>query len=161
MEIERKFLVTEPPRSLEAAPSVAILQGYLATGPDGEVRLRGAREVFTLTVKSGAGLVREERETPLTREQFDILWPATTGRRLEKRRYLVAADPLTYEIDVYDGALAGLTIAEVEFPGLDEALAFTPPDWFGAEVTEDVTYTNASLAMHGVPRTRPGAGEAE
>lgn len=161
MEIERKFLVTEPPQALREAPSTAIRQGYITTGSDAEVRLRDADGEFTLTVKSGAGIVREEREVTLGRVQFDALWPATTGRRLEKRRYLLAADRLTYEVDVYEGALAGLVIAEVEFPGLDEAREFAPPGWFGAEVTEDAAYTNASLALRGLSGITPtGAGEA-
>lgn len=152
MEIERKFLVTAPPDGLRTAPSVGVRQGYVTTGPDGEVRLRDTDGSCTLTMKSGSGMVREEREISLDREQFDALWPATSGRRLEKRRYLMAADPLTYEVDVYEGSLAGLIVAEVEFPGIDEARGFTPPEWFGTEVTEDVAFTNASLALNGVPR---------
>lgn len=159
MEIERKFLVTEPPHALRSAPSAAIRQGYITTDSDAEVRLRDADGECTLTVKSGAGIAREEREVTLGRDQFDALWPATNGRRLEKRRYLMPADGLTYEVDVYEGALASLMIAEVEFPGLEEAREFTPPDWFGAEVTEDVVYTNASLALQGLPGARL-AGDA-
>ncbi len=161
MEIERKFLVTEPPCALREAPSVFIRQGYITTSAEGEVRLRDAQGTQTLTAKSGAGIAREEREITLDRAQFEALWPATADRRLEKRRYLVAADRLTYEVDVYEGVLTGLIVAEVEFGGLDEAREFVPPGWFGAEVTEDAAYTNASLALYGAPRTGAAdAGEA-
>jgi CYTH domain-containing protein len=156
MEIERKFLVTTPPAGLRTAPSVAIRQGYITTGLDGEVRLRDADGICTLTVKSGSGIVREEREIPIDREQFDALWPATAGRRLEKRRYLLTVDGLTYEVDVYEGSLAGLIIAEVEFSGIDGARGFTPPGWFGT--TEDIALSNASLALNGIPR--PGTSDA-
>jgi hypothetical protein len=35
IEIERKFLVAEPPSDLEQWPSTSIAQGYLAVGDDG------------------------------------------------------------------------------------------------------------------------------
>jgi CYTH domain-containing protein len=40
VEIERKFLVSEPPPWLGECPSEEIEQGYLAVGTDHEVRLR-------------------------------------------------------------------------------------------------------------------------
>lgn len=149
MEIERKFLIPDSASGLPVGPWTALRQGYLATGSDGEVRLRDAGGVLTLTVKSGAGLVREEREIALTAAQFDALWPLTEGRRIEKRRAVVAEGEQRYEVDVFEGVLSGLMVAEVEFPGVDEARAFQPPTWFGAEVTDDARYSNASLARAG------------
>jgi adenylate cyclase len=87
----------------------------------------------------------------LAAEQFETLWPATSGRRVEKRRYLLGIKGFVAEVDVYEGALAGLEVVEVEFADKDEAEAFVPPPWFGREVTEDAGYKNASLAMNGRP----------
>jgi CYTH domain-containing protein len=42
-------------------------------------------------------------------------------------------------------------VAEVEFDGEDAADAFEPPDWFGAEVTDDARYKNQRLACDGAP----------
>ncbi len=155
MEIERKFLIAASASELPAGPWTQLRQGYLASGPDGEVRLRDAGGALTLTVKSGAGLVREEREIELTAPQFEALWPLTEGRRIEKRRAVMAAGDLRYELDVFEGALAGLALAEVEFPSTEAARAFQPPAWFGAEVTEDVRYSNAALALDGPPDAPP------
>lgn len=154
MEIERKFLVVELPRGFETARSVRIRQGYLAVGGGAEVRLRDGDGAFTLTAKSGSGLARGEHEVALTREQFEALWPATAGRRLEKRRYFLESGELVLELDVYEADLLGLRVVEVEFSSLEAADAFHPPGWFGAEVTDDPAYKNAALAAHG----RPGAG---
>ena len=40
---------------------------------------------------------------------------------------------------------------EVEFPTLKDAFLFDAPEWFGAEVTEDRRYSNASLVKYGIP----------
>lgn len=42
---------------------------------------------------------------------------------------------------------AGRVIAEIEFDSHEAMADFTPPDWFGLEVTEDHNYSNASLAL--------------
>jgi CYTH domain-containing protein len=163
-EIERKFLVHEPPADLGRRPSTRIEQGYLAVGADGtEVRVRRRDGDATLTVKGGRGRSRTEEEIAIDAGRFERLWPLTEGRRLEKTRYVIpAADDLELEVDVYAGALAGLTVAEVEFAGEDEASAFEPPDWFGREVTDDARYKNQRLARDGAPgdagadRAQPG-----
>ena len=156
MEIERKFLLSELPAAVAEAPSTLLRQGYLAIGPNDEVRIRDAGGAFTLTAKSGSGITREEHETALTSAQFDALWPGTGGRRIEKRRHVLAGEGVTYEVDVFEGSLRGLLLAEVEFHTLEDARRFEPPAWFGAEVTYDVGYSNASLAVHGVPGAARG-----
>jgi CYTH domain-containing protein len=58
--------------------------------------------------------------------------------------------PLTFEIDLYLGALARLMILEVEFPDMASAEAFVIPDVMGEalEVTHDKRYRNKNLALH-------------
>jgi CYTH domain-containing protein len=161
-EIERKFLVPEPPADLRRRPSTRIEQGYLAVGDDGtEVRVRRRDGHATLTVKGGRGRSRTEEEIDIDAARFERLWPLTAGRRLEKTRYVIpAAGDLELEVDVYTGALAGLTVAEVEFAGEEEANAFERPDWFGHEVTDDVRFKNQRLACDGAP-VDPGADPAQ
>ena len=53
------------------------------------------------------------------------------------------------ELDVYRGLLEGLVVAEVEFESAEENRRFSPPTWFGDEVTNDKHYKNSSLALHG------------
>lgn len=152
MEIERKFLVAALPSGL--GPGLALDQGYLVIGEGGssEARLRREPGRLSLTVKHGRGLVRGEYEVELSVEQFDALWPATSGRRLEKTRSRVPlGDGTVAEVDVYSGALAGLSVVEVEFGSQEQAAAFAPPAWFGREVTDDDRYKNRRLATDGLP----------
>ena len=114
MEVERKFRLRQPP-DLSGSDADPIEQGYLAVGPEGEVRLRRKGEQTVLTVKRGAGLSRDEVEVEISPEQFEALWPLTEGRRLRKRRHVLPHDGLEIEVDVYEGELEGLIVAEVEF----------------------------------------------
>ena len=153
-EIERKFLIPKQPDGLVRLSSARIRQGYLLAGAVREIRLRDKGGRHYLTVKQGTGLARSEVEIELEERQFEKLWPLTDGTRVEKTRHLVEYEDVTIELDIFQGALTGLCLAEVEFSSEDEALAFAPPDWFGAEVTDDERYKNRSLALHG----RPGGG---
>jgi CYTH domain-containing protein len=148
MEIERKFLLVAAPDGL--GPGERIEQGYVALDPAGaEVRLRRKGAKLTLTVKSGAGLVRGEEEIALAEADFARLWPLTEGRRVTKTRHEVPLGDLTAEVDVYDGALAGLLVAEIEFPDEAAARAFVAPAWLGRDVTGDKRYANQALAVSG------------
>jgi adenylate cyclase len=153
IEIERKFLVPEPPSDLGDRPSTAIEQGYVAVDGDGtEVRIRRRDGRASLTIKSGGGRSRAEEEMAIEPDRFERLWPLTEGRRIEKTRHEIdAGDGVTIEVDVYRGALDGLVVAEVEFASEDAADAFAPPDWFGDEVTDDPRYKNQRLARDGAP----------
>ena len=154
-EIERKFLVEDVPGWLERCESDPIDQGYLAVVEgEREVRLRRRGEQLALTVKVGAGEMREETEVELTPEQFAALWPLTEGARLSKRRYRVPADELTIEVDVYGKELEGMIVAEIEFESAQDSQAFDPPEWMGTEVTGEAGYANESLALHGPPGSR-------
>lgn len=145
-EIERKWLVSELP-DLSRHASQAIRQGYLVVDADGteeRIRERAGRHYFT---RKGPGtLERTEDEREISREEFISLWDQTEGRRVEKSRYQIPYHGSTIEIDVYGGALSGLVVAEVEFSSLREAAKFSPPPWFGREVTDDPAYKNRSLS---------------
>jgi adenylate cyclase len=153
VEIERKFVLPAPPPGLDSREHGRIEQGYVAIDPAGaEVRVRRKGDVRVMTIKAGSGLVRAEEEWPLEPERFDALWPLTEGRRVAKTRYLVPLDDgLTAEVDVYDGTLAGLVTAEVEFESEPDSEAFAPPEWLGTEVTGDKRYANRTLAVSGPP----------
>jgi adenylate cyclase len=150
MEIERKFRLAEAPPWLGECPAAEIAQGYLCLDEGSEVRLRRKGSDRRLGVKRGRGERREEIEIELSVEQFEALWPATEGRRLSKRRHLVALDRgLEAEVDVYTGELAGLVVGEVEFASEEVDRGFQPPAWLGEEVTGDPRYANQTLAVEG------------
>lgn len=152
IERERRFLVASLPSDEADLPvPQRIVQGYLTTGRV-TVRVRRVDGHHILTVKTGSGRNRVEIERLLAVEEYDALWAEATELRIEKRRHRIALDDgLIAELDLFDGALAGHTIVEVEFPDDRTADAFTPPGWFGREVTDDHRYTNASLAKRGWP----------
>jgi CYTH domain-containing protein len=81
----------------------------------------------------------------LTAEEYAVFaeLPAAV---LVKQRYKLARDGLVYNFDVFEGALAGLELTEIEM--LDEAslLALIPPDWASAEVTDNLAFQGGNLA---------------
>jgi adenylate cyclase len=153
VEIERKFRLHREPEWLGHCRSTRIEQGYLAIedGRGAEVRLRRRAGETLLTVKRGSGLTRTEEEIELGSEQFEALWPLTEGRRVEKVRHLVPVESGEVEVDVFDGELAGMITAEMEFDSEAASDAFEPPDWLGIEVTGDERYANETLATRGLP----------
>ena len=104
-----------------------------------------------MTYKGDGLMVREEYNLPLTKEAYDHLRPKIDGLLIAKTRYLIPLDgKLTAELDVFEEELSGLTIVEVEFDTVEEANAFTAPDWFGEDVTNSGKYHNSYLSRHGL-----------
>ena len=145
MEIERKFTVKKLPENLERYPSRLIEQGYLNTNP--VIRVRRDENDYYLTYKGKGLLAREEYNLPLNREAYEHLLKKADGIVLSKTRYLLPlTKELTIELDVFDAPYEGLWLAEVEFPTEEEANAFTPPEWFGEDVTFSSAYHNSTLS---------------
>ena len=146
MEIERKYLIKALPENLDNYPYKEIEQGYLSTNP--VVRIRRSNDKYILTYKGSGMMVREEYNLPLTKESFEHMKPKTDGIFIEKRRYLIPYnEELTIELDIFDGELAPLVLAEVEFDSEEEANAFIPPEWFGEDVTFSTEYHNSTLSQ--------------
>ena len=154
LEIERRFLVTELPGSLEVYQRVDIVQGYLVVAGTRQVRIRQKGNDFYLTVKDGEGLVRMEAEIELDASRFEALWPFTRRHRLKKTRYRIPEGGFLLVLDVFHGRLAPLMLAEVEFASEAESELFDPPAWLGEEVTMDARYSNRSLARFGIPEAQ-------
>jgi len=151
LEIERKFLVEGDGWRYADGGSRHILQAYLALDGDTSVRVRiyDARHA-RLTVKFNvSALSRDEFEYPIPLADAQHMVGAARGRLVEKTRHTITADGFVWEVDAYEGALAGLVIAEVEMQSEDDAPVL--PAWVGREVTGDATWSNAMLAMRGLP----------
>ncbi|MDP9902241.1 CYTH domain-containing protein [Variovorax ginsengisoli] len=124
-------------------------QGYVAdNGMWVRVRIAGDLAFLTLKGKS-VGLSRAEFEYPIPLADASALLADHCGLgKLEKVRYLVPVEGFVFEVDVFEGTLAGLVTAEVELPSED--IASPTPAWLGKEVSHDFRYSNAQLAQSGV-----------
>jgi adenylate cyclase len=151
-EIERKFVIQSILFQLDNYPFENIRQGYLVTCRDGgEARVRQKGEHYFLTIKKGAGLERHEIEITISQTQFEQLYQTTADECLEKRRYFIQDQSCVIELDIFEGKLKGLILAEVEFKSVDDSKVYKVPDWFGREVTDDERFKNRNLAKHGLP----------
>ena len=93
-------------------------------------------------------MVREEYNLPLTKDSYMHLREKIDGRLIIKKRYLIPlSNELTIELDIFGGDLAPLMLAEVEFPDETSANSFTPPKWFGEDVTFSGEYHNSRLSQ--------------
>lgn len=145
MEIERKFLLKELPEDLDTYPVRHLEQGYLCTAP--VVRIRRDNDKYELTYKGKGCMVREEHNLPLTKEAYEHLREKIDGRLIVKKRYMIPLEKYTVELDVFEGDLAPLTLAEVEFSSEEDAKNFVVPDWFAEDVTFSKLYHNSFLSQ--------------
>lgn len=148
MEIERKFTVKQLPENLSAYPVLTIEQAYLNTDP--VVRIRKEDNNYYLTYKGKGLLAREEYNLPLNEQSYYHLREKSDGNIISKKRYLIPIDQsgLTAELDIFNPPFAPLIIVEVEFPDMEAAHAFQPPDWFGEDVTMDKRYHNSNMSKN-------------
>lgn len=145
MEIERKFIPKSLPENLNQYSFHQIEQAYLNTAP--VLRIRKQDDTYILTYKGGGMMAREEYNLALNKKSYDHLLEKADGNVLTKTRYLIPInDGLTAELDIFEGRFAGLVLVEVEFNSVEQAEVFTPPAWFGKEVTYDKRYHNSFLS---------------
>lgn len=149
MEIERKYLIKNIhnlPFDLTAFPHREIEQAYLNTDP--VIRVRRKDNDYYLTYKSKGLMAREEYNLPLNKTSYEHLLDKADGNILTKTRYEIPLDDhLMIELDIFHGKFEGLILAEVEFPSLEEAKNFTPPEYFGEDVTFSTEYHNSTLSQ--------------
>ncbi len=146
-EIERKFFVKgDVWRSL--AKGTVYRQGYLNSAKERTVRIRTIDDRAFLTIKGlTVGATRAEYEYEIPVADGDAMLDALAEKPIiEKKRYKVPLEGLTWEIDEFFGDNTGLIVAEVELER--EGQTFRKPDWAGEEVTADSRYFNSNLVKH-------------
>jgi adenylate cyclase len=145
-EIERKFIIDNLPSlaELNVIEIQNINQIYLATGQE-QIRarklVRNNQEKYTLTLKRGHGLLRDEIESIISKDTYNQL--SREFIPLIKMRYVILTQGVRVYVDEY--YQHRLTIAEVEFPSKLEARQFEPLSWFSVEVTGIQKYENQYL----------------
>jgi CYTH domain-containing protein len=151
-EIERKFLVEGDAWRAAASSRHSIVQFYLAAREDRSVRIRirdGEKAVLTLKFGSGAW-ERDEFEYVIPLPDAAEMRRFAIGRIIEKTRHIVKHDGHVFEVDEFHGGLEGFVLAELETP--EAASVASLPGWVSEEVTDDPAYTNAALAVAGLPK---------
>lgn len=145
VEIERKFLVANDQWKKSVTGSVHIRDGLVAYENGKKVRVRITDDRATLTLKGyRAGIVRGEFEYPIPlSDAEDIISTMCDGQTLEKRRHFLSFEGMRWEVDVYEGLLAGIVLAEVEMATATQVVAI--PDWVGQEVTGDPKYRKVNM----------------
>ena len=66
-----------------------------------------------------------------------------SSKTLSKKRYEIKVGNHLWEVDVFEGKLAGLIIAEIELTSEDEV--FELPEWVIEDVSNDAQYYNSNL----------------
>jgi len=153
-EIEWRFLVLRM-TSLPKVPTRPMVQAYLATSPSVRVRIEGDKAELTIKIPPTESVRIEKGAGPLERREFNYPIPIDEARqlvescdnRIEKTRHVF---PDGLEVDVFEGALEGLVLAEMEVER--SAPAPHPPEgWEWVDVSHDKRWSNASLATIGLP----------
>ena len=148
VERERRFLVSGEP--IHAAVQVRHIVDRYFSGTRLRLRLieempaRPASSVYKLTQKipgvspeAGNGLITN---IYLSEAEYKLL-SGIEAAVLTKTRHSIP--PMG--VDVFEGPLTGLIMAEAEFESAAEMRAFTPPDYAVAEVTNDPRFTGGRL----------------
>ena len=152
-EIERKFMIADDSWRDGAEIGSKMRQFYLVAHDAKTVRVRlkdGKKAVLTIKI-GGARRSRDEFEYEIPVGDVEDLQAFAVGTVVEKTRWIARHDGLTWEIDVFEGALSGLVMAELETE--DDIPDDRLPGWVGREVTGIEAYYNAVLALKGLPET--------
>lgn len=150
LEIEKKFLIKKALTWYEQYPHKEIIQWYFNDSTTWKsVRIRHIWEEYKLTKKKWNGLVREEIETDISKEEFDQFRFQVENHFLEKTRYYIPYEWLIIEFDIYKN-LEWLMTAEVEFKTKRDAKKFIAPERFDEELTMIREASNSYIAHHGL-----------
>ena len=159
-EIERKWLIRKRdiPYNLEGSNMHVydIQQTYLCFEPEMRVRNYNNGESYEFTIKDNLtedGLVRDEYNLEITKEEYTNLLRKQEGFTIHKTRYQFYEDGQLIAIDIFHDDLDGLAYMEIEFPSKEESDNFQDPDWVIKDVTDDVNYKNGHLARFGIPES--------
>jgi len=145
VEIERKFLVADHCWKDSIVRSVRIRDRLIANNNGQKVRVRIANGVATIAIKSrrrGSARTEFEYAIPYS-DAEEMLRTMCGGNVLDKVRHFVPYAGNAWQIDVYEGLLEGIVLAEIELTDADQKLIL--PDWIGEEVTADPAYRKVNM----------------
>lgn len=143
IEIERVFLVKKLPDDLNKYKPVAMDTGdFYDSNKKGEVvvdhlTVRRKNDRYEIRKKEGSSEYKKIEHTIfISKEEFDLLMSVAPQRHQKNMYIYPIAENRMCEIDLYLGKLAGYARVEVEFENEEDMKNFTPPEWFGIEITK-------------------------
>ncbi|KAG4102989.1 hypothetical protein H8356DRAFT_1648349 [Neocallimastix lanati (nom. inval.)] len=165
-EIERKWLLDKEKIPYDLTTNFIgiafkIKQTYICFDP--EIRVREYTSVsnnglsYEMTIKTNLtedGLIRDEVNIPINKEQYDNMIKKQEGNVIYKTRYQLFDDGELVAIDIFEKDLEGLAYMEIEFANKSESDAYKTPDWVIKEVTDDIRYKNGRLSRYGIPESQ-------
>lgn len=144
-EIEHKYLV-DPVlwEKIEKPEPELIVQGFISKSVESTVRIRikGMRGFLTIKGKT-TGITRKEFEYEIPVQDAEEMLTQFTDKQIRKNRYEIPVGKHTWEVDVFEGRLHGLILAELEVESENEV--FELPEWVTKDVSKDPNYYNAVL----------------
>ena len=147
VEKERKFKVASKKFISLSHKVVNIKQGYLSKDKNISVRIRISENKSFLCIKgpsSKSGISRFEFEKEISLIEGSELLKLCSPRIIYKKRYSIEYKKQLFEIDVFEGFLKGLMLAEIELNSETQKVYL--PDWIGEEVTGLKTFYNSQLS---------------
>lgn len=146
IEWERRFLLRGFPSGAKVTRIRRISDRYIEGS---RLRLRQQSDgdgsaIFKLTQKIAGGTARGQQglitSMYLTNDEFNVL-AALPAKQLKKVRHSVPP----FGIDVFEGTLNGLVLAEAEFNSTAETSELVIPSFSVAEVSDDPRFTGGNL----------------
>jgi CYTH domain-containing protein len=153
IELERRFLVARRPDAIAEDRGWRISDRYIEST---HLRLRrmepikNGETIFKLGHKEMPSAQDFFRTTItniyLSADEYAVL-TELEARELEKVRYHIEHDDCVFSVDVFDGHLAGLILAEIGFETAEEIQrSLDLPPWVIREVSDDLRFTGGALA---------------
>jgi adenylate cyclase len=145
LEIERKFLLANDGWKRCVVRRIRIRDGLIASNNGNKARVRISDATAMITLKSRKrGAIRTEFEYAIPcSDAEEILRTMCDGNVLDKVRHVVQRADMLWHVDVYEGILDGVVLAEIELRDADQKIEL--PDWIGREVTGDPGYRKVNM----------------
>jgi len=163
-EVERKFLIKFLPLEFKAQGDKLITQHYIINKNKFNLRLRLIKteisENYTLTLKTGKGIVRREFEVSINKRIYNYL------KRFAKETFILKERKSFHALGLFKNKKKEvyvlvlkveidkflkpeeLQLVEIEFPNRKSAEEFVLFDWLGKEVTNNLNFYNSNMVKN-------------
>ncbi|HEY7380098.1 MAG TPA: hypothetical protein VH572_02730 [Gaiella sp.] len=153
VELERRFLLDRVPEAVEGRTGRLIVDRYIV-GTTLRLRRVEALDTGESSYKLGQKTAPDPGDFSraittniyLSDAEYAALAPLPANE-LRKRRFALDHAGDVYAIDVFEGALTSLVLAEITFETELELAAHPPPPFAVRDVSSELAYTGGALAQ--------------